>query len=262
MNKILVRLVPVSTMELALTVDATASRPLRLVPSLQVVTSPLLDPQFALGPGKRRRRNPVYDAAWESLRNLSASQVRYQPWFPQPHKAIAALTTPDTLRNTTSWNFDGVLPMFADFMRAVGERPTLLNFATFPCWVFASHTPVDCVPPDDTANPDGAAYWYANRGERSRLRDPSGQELAEYFGRLFAYLSLGGFEDEFGRWVGGGPAYNLSAARGHTWEVFNEQEHGYSAAQYTQDYDQARAAACRGRPARGVLYAPSDVVPF
>ena len=68
--------------------------------------------------------------------------------------------------------------------------------------------------------------------------DPSGATLAEYFGRLFAYLSLGWFEDEFGRRVDGGPALNLSGARGHTWEIFNEQEHSYSAEQYTRDYDQ------------------------
>ena len=240
-----------------------ASRALSTIPTLQVVTSPLLDESFQLGLSPRghglssaaaasTRRNPVYEAVWQSLRDLGASHVRYQPWFPQPHKAIAAIRPPTS--NRTYWDFGRLLPQFLDFLKHASQgRPTLLNFATFPCWLFAHSTgnqpprenELDCTPPLETANPDGAAYWYANRGERSRLRDSSGRELAEYFSRLFAYLSVGSFEDEYGSVVGGGPAVGLTRAKGHIWEVFNEQEHSYNAVQYTNDYDEVVGAIVR-----------------
>lgn len=138
---------------------AARSRALRLVASLQVVTSPLLDPRFQLGPPAGERVNPVYHTAWESFKNLSATMVRYQPWFPQPRKAIAALLPPDHVRKETSWDFSHVLPQLNNFARMVGLNPMVLNFGTLPCWLFATTPPLNCDPPAETANPDSAAYW-------------------------------------------------------------------------------------------------------
>lgn len=213
---------------------------LRTTVTLQVVTSPLLDDAIVL-PNGTRVANPIQAAAWESFAALGASHARFQPWFPFPHKAVAELRPPDA--DGTHWDFGPMLPQLLRFMNASRGRPVNMNVATAPCWMFGSGVPgvpLRCTPPEDI---NEEAFWYGERGERKHLRDASAQTLANYFGRVFEYLSTGSFVDESGKRHSGGPALNLSfAAGGHTWEVFNEAEHGYTPESYTHDYDRVTSA--------------------
>ena len=53
--------------------------------SYQIVTNPLLDKTYELANGSVIP-NPIHDNAWASVKNLNADHVRFQPWFPFPHK--------------------------------------------------------------------------------------------------------------------------------------------------------------------------------
>eukprot|EP01045_Picozoa_sp_COSAG04_P028992 COSAG04_NODE_4649_length_1971_cov_1.375534_2_plen_100_part_01 len=61
----------------------------RTTTTLQVVTNPILDRKFSNG-----MRNPIHDTAWASLKNLSASLVRFVPWYPYPRRSVAELLPP------------------------------------------------------------------------------------------------------------------------------------------------------------------------
>ena len=75
------------------------------------------------------------------------------------------------------------------------------------------------------------------RGNRANLLDPTAGDLARYYSALLSWLVKGWFVDEAGTNHTGGPRYDLSRAKGHTWELFNEAEHGYTWQQYVHDYD-------------------------
>ena len=79
----------------------------------------------------------------------------------------------------------------------------------------------------------------------TELRDPSLKELGDYFARLVAWYTQGGFEDEFGNRHESGHHYKID-----TWEVLNEPdfEHGTTAEQYTERYDAIVSAIRRVAP--------------
>lgn len=54
----------------------------------------------------------------------------------------------------------------------------------------------------------------------------------EYYGRLLAWYTDGGFTDEYGVRHVSGHFYNIS-----TWEFLNEMEHGLGHELYTLEYD-------------------------
>jgi hypothetical protein len=60
---------------------------LRTVPTLQVVTNPLLSRQFS----------PVHKQIFASLKELNAEYARYAVWFPYPKMAVAELDPPSGL---------------------------------------------------------------------------------------------------------------------------------------------------------------------
>jgi hypothetical protein len=82
--------------------------------------------------------------------------------------------------------------------------------------------------PDD---PLGVTWSYE---QGTQLVDPTAQQFGEYYGRLFAHYTEGGFTDEFGVYHHSGLYYNISF-----WEVLNEVEgeHGNSPQSYTVIYD-------------------------
>jgi hypothetical protein len=206
----------------------------RTTMTLQVVSNPILERTFT-APNGSTILNPIHDQAFASLAALGADLVRYVPWFPYPKQAVAELDPP--LGGETSWNWTYIMPMLEDFMDAVygHGHSTVINFSTQPCWLVgdADGQPQDCSYP---GNPDESFFNYV-RGDRKNLLDPSANDLADYYGRLLSYLIKGEFVDEAGVRHMGGPKYNLSHVNGHTWELFNEAEHGYNVQQYTQDYD-------------------------
>ena len=185
----------------------------KTTPTLQVVVNPMLRPG-----------SPIHDGTFAALKALHADFVRYVPWFPYPRLVVPELEPPT--KAGTSWDFSLIDPMTKDFMMAVGDRTTVMNFSTIPAWMFKTDKPVP-YPPD--AN--GLAWDYVQGTE---LRDPTGRELGDYFARLVGWYVAGGFTDENGLRHASGLHYHFPI-----WEVLNEAdfEHATTAEQYTRRYD-------------------------
>ena len=181
--------------------------------TLQVVVNPPL-----------RRGTPVHDNAFRALHDLQADYVRYVPWLPYPRLGVAELETPKN--GQTSWDFSVIDPMTIDFLEATKGHSVILNFSTIPQWMYETDKPVAY--PDD---PD-QVFWEYEKG--TELRDASMKEVADYYGRLFAWYTKGGFTDEFGKRHESG--YHFSVAY---WEVLNEPdfEHQTTPETYTKIYD-------------------------
>ena len=182
-------------------------------PTLQVVVNPPL-----------RRGSSIHDRAFEELHSLGADYVRFVPWFPYPRLGIAELQPPAD--GKTSWDFSLVDPLTVDFLEATRGHSVMLNFSTIPPWMFKTDQPVAY-----PADPDQPVWDYQKGTE---LRDPSLKELGDYYARLVAWYTRGGFEDESGKRHESGYHYTIDY-----WEVLNEPdfEHGTTPEQYTQRYD-------------------------
>lgn len=211
--------------------------------TFQVVSNPLLEKTFALEDGSSIQ-NPIHQAAWDSVKQLQADHIRFQLWFPYPHTSVAELDPPKP-GHPTSWNFTSLLPQLGDFMDSTSGHPVIWNFGTIPCWMFWGPTTGGCPYPKD---PRVSDFGYGERGIRAFFRDRSGVTLAEYFSRLFGFLIRGSMVDENGAVHAGGPAYNLSAARGDVIEFLNEGEHYYTPKEYINDYDVAVSHLQRDLP--------------
>ncbi len=194
-------------------VNGGAPLPLKTTPTLQVVVNPLL-----------RRGSPIHDAAWKSLADLGAEDVRFVPWHPYPRLVVAELSEPTA--HSTSWDFSLINPLVADFMHATEGHSVIPNFSTIPAWMYESDRP-NSVPADPNQ-----VYWNYTQGKQ--LRDPSRKELADYYERLVSWYTKGGFTDELGKRHESGLHYQWP-----WWEVFNEidVEHQPSPAEYTKSYD-------------------------
>jgi hypothetical protein len=204
--------------------------------TLQVVENPLLDRTFTVN--GTEIPNPIHKAAWNSLKELNADHVRFQPWFPYPHKAVAELDAP-VPGKPTSWNFTSMMPQLEDFMAntAAQGHPVIWNFGTIPCWMFwgPSTNHSHCPYPKD---PEALDFGYGARGFRPVFfKDKTGKMLAEYYARLFSFMINGYMIDENGVVHNGGPKYDFSASAGHIFEFLNEAEHYYSPSEYVNDYD-------------------------
>ena len=99
--------------------------------------------------------------------------------------------------------------------------------------------------------------WDYTQG--TELRDPSGKELGDYYGRLVSWYVNGGFTDENGVRHESGYHYKFPV-----WEVLNEveSEHSTTPEQYTERYDAIVEAIHRVSPETKfmgmALGAPSD----
>jgi len=186
----------------------------KTTPTLQVVYNPYV-----------RSNSPIYKGTFDALKNLGASYVRYVPWFPYPHAAVAELKEPT--KTETFWDFTYADPTMEDIMKAQEGRSVVINFSTIPVWMFKTEKPVVV----DPNNPD-ALVWDYNQGKE--LRDPSFKEVAAYFGRLISWYTKGGFTDELGKYHKSGHYYKIPY-----WEVLNEPdlEHKMSPEYYTKIYD-------------------------
>ncbi|CAF4268021.1 unnamed protein product [Rotaria sordida] len=60
---------------------------LHTIPTLQVVTNPLLSRQFS----------PIYKEIFANLKKLNAEYIRYAVWYPYPKLAVAELDPPSDL---------------------------------------------------------------------------------------------------------------------------------------------------------------------
>ncbi len=199
-------------------------REMNTTPTLQVVVNPPL-----------RRGSPIHDRAFEELRKLGADYVRFVPWFPYPRLGIAELEPP--AGGKTSWDFSLIDPLAIDFLEATKGHSPILNFSTIPPWMFKTDQPV-AYPVD----PDEPTWFYQQGVE---LRDPSLKELGDYFARLVAWYTRGGFEDELGNYHESGHHYAIDY-----WEILNEIdfEHWITPEQYTERYDTIVTAIQRVAP--------------
>ena len=187
-------------------------------PTLQVVVNPPL-----------RRGTPVHDNAFKALHDLQADYVRYVPWLPYPRLGVAELEPPAD--GKTSWDFSVIDPITIDFLEATKGHSPILNFSTIPQWMFKCDKPWTYpVDPNEV-------YWEYEKC--TELRDPSTKEAADYFARLVAWYSQGGFTDEFGRRHESGHHYAVPY-----WEVLNEieYEHQIDVVTYTRLYDETVSA--------------------
>ena len=181
--------------------------------TLQVVVNPPL-----------RRGTPVHDNAYRAVRELGADYVRYVPWLPYPKLAVAELEPPKD--GKTSWDFSLIDPMTIDLLEATKGHSAILNFSTIPQWMWKTEKPVPY-----PADPNQVTWEYTQGTEP---RDPSFQEVADYYARLLSWYTKGGFTDEFGKRHESGYHYSIPY-----WEVLNEVEfeHHMSPETYTHLYD-------------------------
>ncbi len=182
-------------------------------PTLQVVTNPMLNPGA-----------PIHDGSFAALKALGADYVRYVPWLPYPKIAVAELDPPT--KDKTSWDFTYIDPVTKDFLAATEGHSTVINFSTIPAWMFKTDQPVKY--PEDP----NQVFWKYTQG--TELRDPTGKELGDYFGRLVSWYTRGGFTDENGKKHESGYHYTFPY-----WEVLNEieSEHSTTPEDYTKRYD-------------------------
>ncbi len=182
-------------------------------PTLQVVTNPMLNPGA-----------PIHDGSFAALKALGADYVRYVPWLPYPKIAVVELDAPT--KEKTSWDFTYADPVTKDFLAATEGHSTIMNFSTIPVWMFKTDKPVEY-----PADPN-QVFWNYTQG--TELRDPSGKELGDYYGRLVSWYTKGGFTDENGKRHESGYHYTFPY-----WEVLNEveAEHSTTPENYTKRYD-------------------------
>jgi hypothetical protein len=193
-------------------------------PTLQVVVNPLLE-----------RGTPIHDNVFKALHDLGADYVRYVPWLPYPKLGVAELDPPEG--GKTSWDFTKIDPLTIDFLEATKGHSVILNFSTIPQWMYKTEKPV-AYPSD----PNQVTWDYEQGTE---LRDPSAKEVADYYARLLAWYTKGGFTDEAGKRHESGYHYSIPY-----WEVLNEVdfEHHTSPETYTKIYDQTVAAMRQVQP--------------
>jgi len=194
------------------------------IPTLQVVVNPPLRPG-----------SPIHDRVFRELKALGADYVRYVPWLPYPKLAVAELQPPDARQ--TYWDFSLIDPMTVDFLNATAGHPVIMNFSTIPAWMFRTTLPVTY--PEDPHQP----VWNYTQG--TELRDPTMQELGDYYARLVSWYTQGGFTDELGKRHESGHHFKIDY-----WEVFNEPdfEHNATPEQYTTRYDAVAAAIRKVAP--------------
>ena len=187
-------------------------------PTLQVVVNPML-----------RGGSPIHDGSFTALKTLGADYVRYVPWEPYPRLAVAELEPPTPEK--TSWDFKLIDPMTKDFMDATEGHSTVMNFSTIPTWMFKTEKPVTY--PEDA----NQVVWNYTQG--SDLKDPSGKQLGDYYGRLVSWYTQGGFTDENGKKHTSDHHYKFPV-----WEVLNEVdfEHNSTPEKYTIEYDAITSA--------------------
>jgi len=185
----------------------------KTTPTLQVVVNPML-----------KRNAPIHAGSFTALKEMKGEYVRFVPWFPYPHAAVAELKEPS--KTETFWDFSHADPYVQDFMEATKGHAVVMNFSTIPVWMFKNNKPVE-VPSD----PD-QVFWDYNPGRE--LRDTTMKELTGYFSRLFSWYTKGGFTDELGKFHASGFHYIFPY-----WEVLNEPdlEHRISPQLYTKMYD-------------------------
>ena len=129
-------------------------------------------------------------------------------------------------QNNTYYNFTYLDPMFKDFLNATDSHSRIINFCTQPNWLFNQNTP--------HIYPDNASLIDWGYPVGTVLLDNTMRDLGDYYGRLIAWYTNGGFIDEYGRKHISNYQYKWDYT-----EIFNEvnSEHHMNAPFYTRTYD-------------------------
>ena len=207
-------------------------------PTLQVVVNP------PLRPGQ-----PLSAASYKAVKELGADYVRYVPWLPYPKLAVAELEPP-----TRAEDLLGLQPHRSHDQGLSGRhrRPPDGDELQHHPGVAVQDRQAGAYP----ADPNQVTWDYTQGTE---LRDPSGKELGDYYGRLVSWYVNGGFTDENGVRHESGYHYKFPV-----WEVLNEveSEHSTTPEQYTERYDAIVEGIRRASPDTKfmgmALGAPSD----
>ncbi|KAL0482343.1 phosphatidylglycerol/phosphatidylinositol transfer protein [Acrasis kona] len=186
--------------------------------TFQIVTNPLVLPT-----------SPIGAQVYKNIKELNAEWSRFAAWYPYPRMSVAELHPPrcDASVNKTSWDFKLLDPQVTNFLDANAGRTSYLSFCTQPAWLFKD-TKVD-IPKDYTV-----PTWSYQQG--SKLVDESAQQIADYYARMAAWYSHGGFIDECGDLQKSNHHYNIAG-----FEVFTVEY-------YTKVYDKVVAKVRRYLP--------------
>jgi hypothetical protein len=187
--------------------------------TLQVVANPML-----------LRNSSIHDNALSSLESVAANYVRFVPWYPYPKLAVPEIDAPVINGNecTTSWDFTYADPLMEDFFSSTPNVSHIINFSTSPGWMWVLPNGATYTYPDDINDTD------FNYNQGTQLRDPSLNEISDYYSRLVSWYVQGGFTDECGVYHYSGHSYEIEY-----WEVLNEVdiEHNIQQPYYNQIYD-------------------------
>jgi hypothetical protein len=133
----------------------------------------------------------------------------------------------------TYWNFTLLDHQMLDYWAAVGgqSRPQIPNFSTPPTWLYDATSwgyNTECT----AAN--GCLYGGYEKGTAPASAHGGLPALGDYYGRLLAWYTRGGFTDEYGTQVDSGHTLNITL-----WEIYNEvdYEHGHTPQSYVQEFD-------------------------
>ena len=161
----------------------------------------------------------------DDLRALHTNDTRLQLWFSVPLQAVPELKEPSAIR--TYWDFTHIDPVVKSFF-ANTEGKRHVNIGTIPRWMF--RVPTVALPTD----PAASFYGYTRGTNGDLLKDPTGQQFAEYQARIFRWYTQGGFTDELGKYHHSGYHFKIDY-----WGVMNESvfENHLTVEQYTRLYD-------------------------
>lgn len=161
----------------------------------------------------------------QALRDLHTNDTRLQLWYSVPNQAIPEMKEPTGKQ--TFWDFTYVDPVVEDFFaNTSGVRH--INIGTVPRWMFK-------VPPVDVPSDPAASFYPYTKGTNGDLlKDPSGEQFAEYQARIFSWYTQGGFTDELGEFHKSQYHHKIDY-----WGVMNEPsiENHISVEEYTRMFD-------------------------
>ncbi|MGB8030127.1 MAG: hypothetical protein WCF30_10725 [Terracidiphilus sp.] len=176
------------------------------------------------------RSNPLHEPLLKALRDLHTNDTRLQFWYSVTNQAVPELEEPTATQ--TFWNFQYVDPLIGDFFANTSGKHHV-NIGTVPRWMFN-------VPPAEIPNDPAASFYPYTDGTRGDLlKDPTGQQFAEYQARIYQWFTQGGFTDEIGKYHKSGHHYKIDY-----WGILNEPdfENKITVEEYTKIYDAVAAA--------------------
>jgi hypothetical protein len=197
----------------------------KLSPSVYVVNSPMMRPN-----------SPIHDPVYRGIKELGVDYLRYMSYYTFPKLSVAELYPPKD--GKTYWDFSLLDPLVLDIFDASAAHSVMMTFEAVPTWMFKPNKPL-------SYSEDPNAFRTMDEPQGTELVDPSGQQVADYYARLFSWYTQGGFTDELGKYHRSGHHFDIPY-----WEVLNEPdlELRMSPQSYTRLYDRVVTAIHKINP--------------